>query len=252
MYTNILKYISKLAIVSLYVALTIIISIAAPTVHATAPHFTYIGIDAGASYCNLQQDYGSDIFQHKPMTQLSVFVGYQFAPLMAAELGYEQTFLQTGSTFVAPATSQFGVSNFTALASNSYDTKKKMHGYNFYYAPQIHLYENLFVTFMLGVEYVHTNAELLLTEFDGDAATTLEQEEYKLSFATHKIIPKLGLRLQYCIKEAFYLHLYSTWAQTSKINMYATRGIFPAQILNAKLKNTSSVGIGIIYKFRVC
>lgn len=209
----------------------------------------YLGIDVAAQRMNLQQGYGKDLFRQQPVAQFNVFVMRYFSSYLGFEVGYEQALTSSYSTFVPAATSQFGISNFTGIASSVYAGKKSTRGVNVLYVPEFRFGKALSIVPALGAVYVRAKANLNLLEFDGDAATPLEQSEYVLNFAANKIVPKCAVRLVLRLHANVMLRLFYQWEQTSLISMHATRAVFPELTLTAKLADASAYGAGLMYRF---
>jgi hypothetical protein len=207
-------------------------------------YFSYIGVDILYSHDVFKNGYGRTIFSNDGAKQLNFFVGHTFRGFMGFECGYEQNFNNIDTVNVAPMTSEFGVKNFTALVSNQYRAKSTMHGINFNFVPQLRLSNSIALVPVLGIAYVRTNNTLGLQLFDSDPATSTEQDNYNLSFQESKIIPRIGLRMQYKINRILGVRASVLWEKTSLLQPQTTRGINPTQKLQAKLSNTSSVAIG--------
>lgn len=208
----------------------------------------YIGMDVFYNNVTLQQNYGKEIFHVGTRTQYNIFLGYYFTRAVGFEFGVEWGPNGKGSVFVPADYAQFGVTNFTALASNSYNTHQKLLGASLSYVPQILLYKNFFLIPVLGVTFLRAENAMQLREFDGAPATSAEQANYALYFAASKVLPRVGLRLQYFFNTALALRLSYIWEQTSLLQRTATRNINPTQVLCAKYTNSSTAGAGISYR----
>jgi len=206
--------------------------------------FAYMGADILYSTVKFKNGYGETVFTNDSANQLNFFIGYVFKGFIGFEGGYEQNINNINTVTVAAMTSEFGVKNFTALVSNEYRAKSSMYGINFNFVPQLHISDHFAIVPVLGFAYSHTNNTLNLQLFDGDPATILEQNNYKLRFEESKIIPRLGLRLQYIFNKIIGIRASYIWEQTSLLQPRTTRSINPTQTLHAKLSNTSSVGVG--------
>jgi len=207
--------------------------------------FSYIGADILYSRVNFKNGYGGTIFVREGATQLNFFVGYVFNKFIGFECGYEQDTNKSNTVSVAPMRNELGIKNFTALVSNEYNAKSKMYGINLNFVPQLQLSNALSLVPVIGLVYMRTHDTLDLQLFDGDPATSLEQNNYSVSFKESKIIPRFGLRLQYMINRLLGIRASYIWEKTDLIQPQTTRGINPTQTLQAKLNNTSSVGLGI-------
>jgi hypothetical protein len=207
-------------------------------------HFSYMGADILYSHAVFKDGYGATIFSSDGATQLNFFIGYAFKGFIGFECGYEQNMHNIDTVTVAPMSNEFGVKNFTALVSNEYRAKSSMYGFNFNFVPQLRVSNAVAIVPVVGIAYIRSKDTLDLQLFDGDSATLLEQNNYNLSFEESKIIPRLGFRLQYTINRFLGVRASYIWEQTSLLQPKTTRNINPTQILQAKLSNTSSVGIG--------
>ncbi len=240
------KYVLKLAQTSSLSLLAIVLSTSA--VHAKQN--IYVGADIGKTYSGLRQEYGGEIFNNDT-TSTSIYFGYYYARWLGIEVGYEKARTQNYIVYVPAAFSQFGIPNFTTIASSVYNTTQKYSGCSLLYVPKIKLHKYLDVIPLLGVVHARASFDLNLAEFDGASATSQEQANYYVHFATAKYIPKFGIRAQINIMQNYGVNLYYSWEQTSKLVMQTNRNIFPRQTLTAKLKNSNSLGVGLVYKFNL-
>jgi hypothetical protein len=158
-----------------------------------------MGADILYSNERFMSGYGETIFPSDHTKQLNFFIGYVFKGFIGFEGGYEQNINTINNVTVAPMSSEFGIKNFTALVSNEYRVKSSMYGVNFNFVPQLHINDSVAIVPVFGFAYLRTNNTADLQLFDGDPATLLEQNNYKLRFEESKIIPRLGLRLQYTL-----------------------------------------------------
>lgn len=210
--------------------------------------YAYVGIDYSYMNSSFKKTFGKNVFSTKQIPQYNIFAGYYFMPLVGFELGYAQTNTNKGSAYVPAMTGEFGVNVFTAIASNMYDTTQKLNEFNINFVPSIKLFSKINLIPVLGIAYVRTKNNLTLTQFDGAAATNTQLANYALQFAGSKYVPRVGVRLQFMLYSIGLRFTYM-WEQTSNIQMQATRGIRPNQILTAKLQNSSTLGLGAFYKF---
>lgn len=213
-----------------------------------AKEFSYLGLDYSYTSTKFQQTYGRNIFSSKQIPQYNIFLGYYFFPLLGFEFGVAQTNTYRGTVFVPAMTDAFGVNVFTAIASNMYGTSQKLNELNLNYVPSVKLFSRINIIPVLGFAYIRTKANLALTEFDGASATNSQKTNYALQFAGSRYVPRLGVRLQFMLYNIGLRFSY-IWEQTTAIQMQATRGIRPNQILTAKMQNSSVLGVGILYKF---
>ncbi len=206
--------------------------------------FSYIGADILYSHERFKTGYGETIFSSDSAKQLNFFVGHVFNKFIGIEFGYEQNIDTINTVTIAPMTSEFGVKNFTALVSNQYGSKASVYGFNFNFVPQLRISNSVAIIPVVGVSTIRSKNSLDLQLFDGSPATALEQDSYNISFVESKIVPRLGFRLQYAINRFFGIRASYIWEKTSLIQPTTTRNINPNQILQMKLSNMSSVGLG--------
>lgn len=226
----------------------VILLVVLPNIVFAKEQFSKIGLIMANNFCHMQQNFGGEIFTHKPTQQISIFIGHSFSPLLDFELGFTHSLDKMYSVYVPAATKQFGIPNFTTIASSVYNTKKTYHGYNLLYVPQIKLSNYFNIAPMMGILYLHLSADLFLVEFDEAPATIQEQTEYNIHFASSKLIYQLGIRLQYTPHKNFAIFFNYLWNETNKFAPASTRRIFPNQTLLLELQNSSSIGVGILYK----
>lgn len=209
----------------------------------------YIGADILYAYSDFKEDYGRDIFNSNNERQYNGFVGYYFSNLFGFEVGYEKNITKHSMTIVPPGSTEFGVKNFTAIASNVYDTTQSAYQYNFNYVPQIQITSSISVIGVIGLSYVKAQDNMNLTKFDDATASTAEQNNYDLTFNATKAIPRFGFRVQYMLTRMLGLRASYIWENTDALTLKAIRNINPNQTLEAKLSNSSSVGLGLLLKF---
>lgn len=233
----------KLITVSTYALLCFSASVLANTPHS------YMGADILYSHEGFKDGYGSTVFTNTSVTQLNFFAGYMFNKFIGVECGYEQNLKQSDLVTIAPINSSFGVKNFTTLVSNAYYTKSSMSGLNLNLVPQLQVSKRFFIIPVLGFVYIRSHNTMDLNLFDGDPATQLEVNNYYVSFAESKIIPRLGMRLQYVICKVIGVRASYIWEKTDLMQPTSTRQINPTQRLQAKFKNRSAVGVGMSMYF---
>lgn len=207
-------------------------------------NFSYIGADILYSRDMFKNGYGENIFSSGSTKQLNFFAGYVFKRFIGFECGYEQNINNINTVPVPSMSSEFGIKNFTALVSNEYRTKSSLYGINFNFVPHLYISHSVAIVPVLGLAYVRTNNTLDLQLFDDAPPTSLEQDNYNLSFEESKVIPRFGLRLQYKINRFLGLRASYIWEKNSLLQPTTTRSINPTQQLQAKLNNMSSMGIG--------
>ena len=217
--------------------------------NAKANNYTYFGMDLLYSYSNFKQDYGKEIFNNDNERQYNGFIGHYFSNLLGFEAGYAKNVTKHSLSVVPAGTSEFGIPDFTAIASNVYDTTQSAYQYNFNYVPKLQLTQNLSIIGVFGVAYIKTKDYLNLTMFDNSEATYDEQNNYDITFNANKAIPRCGFRLQYMLAKWLGLRASYIWEKTELLQPTATRNINPTQTLQAKFNNSSVVGIGVFVKF---
>ena len=210
-------------------------------------HDAYVGLDAVYNYTNLQTDYGKDFFKHTTW-QYNIFLGHYVTALLGVECGYIPTKSVHSNVFVPAGTNQFGQTNFTGIASNYFASKKSLAEVNISLVPQIRLYKSLSLLPVIGLSVIKSTETLHLLAFDGAPATIQDQDDYNVYFSTTKVVPRLGVRLQYWIFAQVGVRVSCTWEQTSRLQPVAYRNVDPTQQLVAKLGNSVTVGIGAIVK----
>lgn len=215
---------------------------------ANTINYMYVGADVLHNQNKFKTDYGLNIFSDDGSTLFNIYLGHYFASLLGFECGYEQIVTRHSVAYVSPGTSQFGIPVFTSLSSNVYKTKKSLQGFNFNYVPQFKISKSISIIAVLGLSYLETTDQMDLVLFDGAAATTAEQANYKLRFVEQKIIPRLGLRLQYIFSKYFGIRVSYVWENTALLQPTAVRQINPNQTLQAKLTNSSAFGLGVFIK----
>lgn len=211
-------------------------------------HFAYAGVDIFHNSTSLKHGYGSIIYPTANSNQLNLFIGYIFNKFVGLECGYERSTNKDNVVTIAPMMREFGINNFTSLVSNEYETKSYIYGFNLNYVPVININNSFAIVPILGAVYVHVDNNLNLQLFDGDPTTLLEQNNYNVHFSESKLVPRLGLRLQYAINRFVALRVFYAWTKTNLLQPKTTRNINTSQILQVKYNNTSSVGVGVSIK----
>ncbi len=211
--------------------------------------FSYMGTDILYNHVKFKNGYGKAIFTNNSVPQLNFFVGYIFNKFIGIECGYEQNLNKSNVVTIDPMSSDLGVKRFTALVSNVYYTKSTTYGVNLNFVAQLQINNYFSIIPVAGFVYMHTNNILDLQLFDDEPATVLEKSNYGVNFVKSKVIPRLGIRLQYAINKIIGVRASYIWEKTNLIQPISTRRIAPLQLLQAKLSNTSSVGIGMYIQF---
>lgn len=212
-------------------------------------NYTYVGADLLYGYNDFKQDYGKEVFNNDDERQYNGYIGHYFSNLFGFEFGYAQNVTKHSVSVVPAGTSEFGIPDFTAIASNVYDATQSAYQYNINFVPKIQLSKNLSVVGVFGVAYIKTKDYLTLTSFDNAPATPAEQDNYDVTFNADKAIPRFGFRLQYMLARFLGLRASYIWEKTELLKPTATRNINPNQTLRAEFGNTSIVGIGLFLKF---
>lgn len=209
----------------------------------------YIGADFLFNTCNFKSQYGQDIFSQRTVPQVSVNFTYYLTSILGFEVGYTRTLGQNISITIPAAYDQFGITNFTTLASNGYTTYKSQYDYYIAWTPKFNLILGASVVPTIGVSYFNLNARMNLTAFDDGPVTSAMQDNYYISFSERKLMPRIGIKLQYVTVFNLSLRWQAIWNNTSSLKPTTTRNINAAQILQAKLQNSLSTGLGIFYVF---
>lgn len=221
--------------------------VVAPCIFASSNK--YIGFDLLFNTCNFKSKYGQDIFSQRSAPEISVNFNYYLTRMLGFEVGYTRALVQNINVFIPAAYDQFGITNFTALASNGYTTYKSQYDYYFAWTPQFNLIFGASVVPSFGVSYFNLNAYMNLTSFDDGPVTSIMQNNYYVCFRERKLIPRIGIKLQYIAPLHLGLRWQAIWNKTSSLRPTTTRNINSEQILQAKLQNSLSTGIGIFYVF---
>ncbi len=216
---------------------------------ACAKNSVYLGVDWLSSVCKYKQANQQDLFIQRAAPQLGINLAYYYNDLIGIEVGFEQTINKHATTLVQAGTSEFGVENFTGIASNEYVTKRSMYGLYFTYSPIIKIYKNLSFVPSVGIERIHFKAKANLTEFDGELADQYYQNLYDFSFYAQKWVTRVGAKIQYLFACNVGVRALYVWRNTAQIATLATRNINLSQPLLVQLRNSSAVGIGAFYVF---
>lgn len=209
----------------------------------------YIGADLLYAYTDFKDDYGRNMFNTDNERQYNGFIGYYFSNLFGFEIGYEKNLTKHSSTVVPAGTSEFGIDDFTAIASNVYDTTQSAYQYNFNYVPKIQVTPSISLIAVIGLSHIKAKDDMNLTKFDGNDASQAEQDNYDVNFSATKTIPRFGFRIQYMITRVLGLRASYIWENTELLTLKAIRNINRNQMLEAKLSNSSSVGLGLLLTF---
>jgi hypothetical protein len=209
----------------------------------------YLGIDILSSTTKFKSGYGAELFNQKSAAQFNLFVGHYFSKLLGFEIGYQQDTTRKSTSTVNAGSSEFNVPNFSGIATQVYATKKSLRGVNLSYVPAYNFSEPLSIIGVLGLTLMRVSAEMNLSLFDGTPPTPTEQNNYYVRFKKTKLVPRVGLRLQYLLSSKFGVRASYLWENTAALKPTAVRNISPAQTLQAKVKDSSSVGIGAFVKF---
>jgi len=206
---------------------------------ATETRSTYAGIDAVYNSMKFKGGYGDNVISKKSAPGLNLFVGHMFHNNFGAEVGFEIEKKMKRSSTVYPGALVSGVLVQPGYISFSYDsTIKQRHPY-LGVLGKCNLFDNTFISFLVGGSLSHINAKYIVTSSGAGPAYNGTTK----SFSKTKLIPVIKASLEHKVTDRFGIRALITWKNTSAIKMTAKEN----GTSTLKPKNTFNLGIGALY-----
>lgn len=225
--------ISKIALVA---ALSAISSANAET---KAFDGTYVGIDAIYSNMKFKQNYGENIFSKKWTPGLNLFVGHMFNENWGAEVGYEAEKKMKSSNTAIAGEQLAGTKVPTNMIDLSFDSIiKQRHPYAGIIG-KYKLFDNIFVSLMLGGSLSHISARYTYTASQSGPGPVGTVRNYSKT----RLIPLVKGIVEYKFPNQLGIRGVLAWKNTSAIKMHCKE----SNNLIIKAKDTINFGIGVSY-----
>lgn len=213
----------------------------------------YGGIEFGTQKVGFKDGYGGNLF-NKQLPKASLFAGIKFNDYFGIECGYETTTkgitdkkIVYGDSYLGrPASSRYAL----LLDQDEYafiKSKAKLSGWHLGITGSYKLFEksnhNLQLIGYVGIK--DTTVKLIARQYKFNHVNVID-DTFDDVFRKRKILAKFSVGLQYFPCKNFGIRTLASWENTAGLN--PTREGPRAPILQAKLKNSVSYSIGVIFK----
>jgi len=212
--------------------------------HGNVAGESYVGLDAVYNFMGFKSGYGDKVLK-KSAPGLNLFVGHMFHENFGAEAGFEYDKNMKRSNTVAQGEMVGGVPIPGGLTNISYDSKLKQSHPYVGLVGKYNVFDNTFVSLMVGGSLSHVNAQYTVTNTGVGGVVGAAYVGTTKSYSKTRLIPLVKASVEHKVTDRFGLRALVAWKNTASIKMTAKEN----SNYSVKLKDSYSIGVGALYYF---
>jgi len=212
----------------------------------------YVGANIAHRAMGFKQHHGQGMFA-KNLMQYSGIFGLKFNSWLSTELECMTTQNKKRIATISEGQTELGAEDFSGLGSDSYKTNVKLHSVAMHVKLNYSLRDNINVFTRLGLGYDRLVLQGDLILDDGVQPEEIQIYESSFSVSKKRIIPKVGIGLEWLLSKNLELSAGVAWEKTDLLSIdFQTPEIIMTQdAYKIKPKNSMVYSLGIKFKLPI-